>query len=96
MLSGNGMMGDGMMGEGFAAIVGLVLVVTIVALALEALGGTPEHRQTQERQDPAESALRERFARGEIDADEYEGSLRILREGPGESNYEDHARTARK
>lgn len=29
--------------------------------------------------DPAENALRERFARGEVDADEYERSLRVLR-----------------
>jgi putative membrane protein len=32
-----------------------------------------------ERKDPAEQILRERFARGEITADEYEWSLKILR-----------------
>lgn len=38
-------------------------------------GGEPPERRT----DPAEEALRARFARGEIDAAEYEGSLRVLR-----------------
>jgi uncharacterized membrane protein len=34
---------------------------------------------TQARTDAAEEILRERLARGEIDADEYERSLRVLR-----------------
>lgn len=38
--------------------------------------------------DPAEEILRERFARGEIGADEYERSLQALREGRGQKTYE--------
>jgi uncharacterized membrane protein len=35
----------------------------------------------QRREDSAEETLRQRFARGEIDAEEYERSLEILRNG---------------
>ncbi|HSK99092.1 MAG TPA: hypothetical protein VK869_02025 [Rubrobacteraceae bacterium] len=44
-------------------------------------GGPPE-RHT----DPAEDALRARFARGEIDAAEYEDSMRVLRGGTKDGN----------
>ena len=33
------------------------------------------------REDSAEETLRQRFARGEIDAEEYERSLKVLRHG---------------
>lgn len=45
--------------------------------------------------DSAEEVLRERFARGEIDAEEYERSLEILRGGSPDGIYEDVARTGR-
>jgi uncharacterized membrane protein len=35
------------------------------------------------REDSAEETLRQRFARGEIEAEEYERSLRVLRNGRG-------------
>ncbi len=47
-------------------------------------GGGPD-----ERTDPAEEILRERFARGEIDADEYDRSLATLRGEPGQRTPED-------
>lgn len=44
----------------------------------------------ENRADPAEEILRERFARGEIGTDEYERSLQALREGRGQKTYEDY------
>ena len=37
-------------------------------------------RRENKREDSAEETLRQRFARGEIDTEEYEQRLRILRE----------------
>jgi uncharacterized membrane protein len=39
------------------------------------------HRKLDRREDSAEETLRQRFARGEIDAEEYERSLEVLRSG---------------
>ena len=44
--------------------------------------------------DSAEEILRERFARGEINAEEYEKSMRALRETAPQKSYEDYVREA--
>jgi putative membrane protein len=69
----------------------LTLVVWLVVRLFPGLrGGNPST-------DNAEGILKERFARGEIDEEEYERSLRTLREGPNanESHDEDFARAER-
>jgi len=40
-----------------------------------------DRREDLRREDSAEETLRQRFARGEIDAEEYERSLEVLRNG---------------
>lgn len=61
----------------------LVLVVWLVIRMFPGLrgGGSPA--------DNAEGLLRERFARGEIGEEEYERSLRTLREGPNANGVRD-------
>ena len=44
--------------------------------------------------DSAEEILRERFARGEINAEEYEKSMSALRETAPQKSYEDYVREA--
>ncbi len=83
----NGMEGmEGMMGAGFMIgfmILGLIFLVALIALVVwllmrlfPSLRGA-ERQQT--RVDSAEQILQERFARGEIDAEEYEHSLEVMR-----------------
>ena len=47
-----------------------------------------------ERADSAEEILRQRFASGEMDAEEYERSLEALRRGSSQKGYEDYVREA--
>lgn len=65
-----------------------LLIFGVVAL-VRYLGRAPQHHPTNppaiqppERPSP-EQVLAERFARGEIDADEYRHRLEVLRSGPG-------------
>ena len=44
--------------------------------------------------DPAEAILRERFARGDISAEEYESSMKTMRDNPPRKDYEDYVREA--
>lgn len=44
--------------------------------------------------DSAEEVLRERFARGEVDAETYERSLDTLRRGSSQQGYNDYVREA--
>jgi putative membrane protein len=44
--------------------------------------------------DSAEEILRERFARGEINAEEYEKSMKTMRETSPQKGYEDYVREA--
>ncbi len=79
----NGMEGmDGMMGAGFM-ILWLIFLVTIIALVvwllLRLFASQRGAERQQARGDSTEEILRERFARGEIDAEEYEHSLDVLR-----------------
>lgn len=72
---------NGMMG-GFG-ILGILFWIALIALAVWAVGRVLRSRNDDEalrhQRDPAEETLRERYARGEIDAEEYESSLATLR-----------------
>ncbi len=67
-----------MMGVGLAMMfLGIILLVAVVALIVWALFRI--FSGLQQQGDPAEETLRGRFARGEIDAEEYEKTLEVLR-----------------
>jgi putative membrane protein len=55
--------------------VGLIAAVTVVAVRALA----PERQPEAGRAGSMEQVLADRFARGEVDADEYESRLRVLR-----------------
>jgi putative membrane protein len=66
-------------------IVGLLVPILLVVLAVWAISRMfpdwQDHVNPQRREDPAEETLRQRFARGDIDAEEYGQSLEILQSG---------------
>ncbi|HJQ29540.1 MAG TPA: SHOCT domain-containing protein [Rubrobacter sp.] len=66
-------------------IVGLLVPILLVVLAVWAIAKMfpdwQERVNPQRREDSAEEILRQRFARGEIDADEYEQTLETLQSG---------------
>jgi putative membrane protein len=78
-----GWYGDGMGWGGWIAMtLAMVVFWTVVVLAVVAIfRGTSESRATrgESRPDPM-AILEERFARGEIDADEYRARLDVLRD----------------
>jgi putative membrane protein len=86
MMGQGGMMGDGwgVLGMGWMVLIPLlffgglialiVWAVTLLASGGHASGSAGVHEQS------AEEILQQRFARGEIDAEEYEERHRILRE----------------
>lgn len=77
--------------------VGAALLVVAGFLAVAAWGVTrllPSLRG--ERAGSAEEILRERFARGEISAEEYLKSYEVLQETPSHGSYEDYVRDAMK
>ena len=72
-----------MMGGGGGSIL-LLLVLVLVVWALIKVFPDWQERvglNSSRREDSAEETLRQRFARGEIDAEEYERSLEVLRSG---------------
>lgn len=77
---------DGPMGGGvfeiIGPLIGLMLLMGFLTLVVLGAFWFLSTRQAIGRKDPAENILRERFARGEIPAEEYESSLEILRENP--------------
>ena len=93
---------DGPMGEWDA---GLVPVYARASLALGSIfvpsglvrgarvfsGGRGDTRPGATK-DSMEEILRERFARGDISAEEYEKSMRTMRETPPQKGYEDYVR----
>ncbi len=92
-MMGNGWSGFGLAGALFNVLLlvaFLAAMVWVVVKILPALGGGDG--SPVGRVDPAEETLRERFARGEIDAAEYERSLEVLRGGPSQRTYEDYVR----
>ena len=69
---------------------GLILTLLVVAVVVFALiKAFPDwqdrvglnRREDSRGEDSAEETLRQRFARGEIDAEDYERSLEVLRHG---------------
>ena len=86
-----------MHGDGFFDLIegGFAILVLVALLAVAAWGVTrllPSLRG--ERAGSAEEILRERFARGEITAEEYVRSYQVLRETPPQRSYEDYVRDA--
>lgn len=82
---------DGMMGGGFMMLLWILFWVAIIALVVWAVvrlfRGRTGGESPTERGDSAEETLRQRYARGEIDAGEYERSLQTLRgEGSTDEN----------
>ena len=69
-------------------------VATLILAGLLAMWGVtrilPSRRG--ERTGSAEEILRERFARGEISAEEYVKSYQVLHETPSQRSYEDYVR----
>ena len=69
---------------------GLILTLLVLGVVVFALikvfpdwqdrVGLNNRREEDRREDSADETLRQRFARGEIDQEEYEQRLRILRE----------------
>lgn len=87
MMGGMGrMMGGPMMGGGFM-VFWLIFLVAIIALivwlVMRLLPSQRGGNRPEAREGSAEEILRERFARGEIDAEEYERSLGVLRKENG-------------
>lgn len=96
-MTDGGTMNGMMNGFGFSGmLVNLLLLAGLLAfVAWTVVRVLPSARdeRSSSRPDP-EEILRERFARGEIDADEYERSLAILRGEPARNAYGDPAQTA--
>ena len=73
-----------MMGGGGGTILLLLVLVVVVWALIKVfpdLQGRVGLNSSSRREDSAEETLRQRFARGEIDAEEYERSLEVLRNG---------------
>ena len=77
MMSGSGFMHGwgGMMFGGFMMIFWVALLVVLIVLLVRWLGGSPGKRSGSDAMD----TLKQRFARGEIDASEFEERARQLR-----------------
>lgn len=76
-----GMMGGGMMGAAviWSIVVVLLLAVTATAVVLIARGSGTGHRTNRAANAPeAQEVLRNRYANGDIDAEEYRRRLDIL------------------
>ena len=68
--------------EAFGVFLGVLLLLDLLALVAWTAYRFIGSLQVGGRIDPAESILRERFARGEIPAGEYEETLEVLRRQP--------------
>ena len=72
--------------------VGTILLLVVLAVAVWAIIKVfPDWQDrvglnSSRREDSAEETLRQRFARGEIEAEEYERSLEVLRNGRASQN----------
>ena len=72
-----------MMGGGGGGLILLLIVLGVVVFALIKVFPDWQDRVglNNRREDSAKDTLRQRFARGEIDAQEYERFLEVLRNG---------------
>ena len=75
-----------MMGGGGGSILLLLILGLVVWALIKAFPDWQDRmglnrREDSRREDSAEETLRQRFARGEIDAKDYERSLEVLRNG---------------
>jgi putative membrane protein len=71
-----------MMGGGVGTILLLVVLVVVVWAIIKLVPDWQDRLGLNgRRQDSAEETLRQRFARGEINAEDYERSLEVLRHG---------------
>ncbi|MDH6144314.1 putative membrane protein [Kitasatospora sp. GP30] len=78
----------GMSGWGFglmttAMLIFWVLIILGAVMLFRQLGRAPHHGGAGAEHRPPERLLAERFARGEIDTDEYRRRPETLRSGPG-------------
>ena len=71
-------------------------ILVLAGLLAVAAWGVPRllHSRRSERAGSAEEILRERFARGEISAEEYVRAYEVLQETPSRRSYEDYVRDA--
>ena len=79
-----------MMGGGVGAILTLLVLVVVIWAILKAFPDWQDrvglnNRRENKREDSAEEIVRQRFARGEIDQEEYEERHRVLRKEREES-----------
>jgi putative membrane protein len=79
-----------MMGGGLGTILTLLVLVVVVWAIIKFVPDWQDrvglnNRREDRREDSAEEILRQRFARGEIDQEEYEQRLRVLRKESEES-----------
>ena len=77
-------------------IEGGIAILVLVGLLAVAVWGVPRLLLFRRggRAGSAEEILRERFARGEISAEEYVKSYEVLHETPSRRSYEDYVRNA--
>jgi uncharacterized membrane protein len=76
-----------MMGGSLGTILTLLVLVVVVWAIIKVFPDWQDRvgLNSRRREDSAEETLRQRFARGEIDAEEYEQRLRVLRKEREES-----------
>ena len=90
---------DGMIGWSPFGMIGmffnLLAFVGVLVLIAWSMPRILSVRQDSERADSAEEILRLRFARGEINAEEYERSYEVLRKDSPRKDYEDYVREAK-
>jgi uncharacterized membrane protein len=71
-----------MMGGGLGTILTLLMLVFVVWAIIKVFPDWQDRvGLNHRREDSAEETLRQRFARGEIEAEDYERSLEVLRNG---------------
>ena len=80
-----------MMGGGVGTFLTLLALVVVVWAIIKLFPDWQDrvglnNRREDKREDSAEETLRQRFARGEIDAEDYERSLEVLRNGRASQN----------
>lgn len=60
-------------------IIALALIVFFIVVLVRWFGSKSDQKDVDSTQESAEEVLRHRFARGEIDKDEYEERMRTLK-----------------